>query len=202
MVKKGGKYRMYYKVSRVVKIIIIVMAFFFCMSSTTYLKAADITSLIQNLNNNDLLVRLNAIEALGDARDARAVEPLVAALGDESCGCAASNALVKIGNTSVEPLIVALKDENMIVRRNAAKALGEMKDARAVEPLIATLKDEDATVRWQAAKALGEMKDARAIEPLVSTLKDDNPIVRWHAANALENIGAPSVEPLISDILY
>jgi len=173
-----------------------------CLFPLSYVQADDVTSLIQKLNNDDLLIRLNAIKALGDARDARAVEPLVAALGDKNCGCAASNALVKIGNTSVEPLIAALKDENMIARRNAAKALGEIKDPRAVKPLITTLKDEDATVRWQAVKALGEIKDPRAVEPLVSTLKDDNTIVRWHAAKALENIGDPSVKPLIVDILY
>jgi len=54
----------------------------------------------------------------------------------------------------VEPLIAALKDEDVNVRWPAARALGEIKDPRAVEPLIAALKDEELHVRWAAAEAL------------------------------------------------
>ena len=43
----------------------------------------------------------------------------------------------------MEPLIAALKDENPGVRTEAAKALGEIGDARAVQPLIEALKAED-----------------------------------------------------------
>jgi hypothetical protein len=41
----------------------------------------------------------------------------------------------------VNTLIQELKDENLCVRRNAAQALGLIKDPRAVEPLIVALKD-------------------------------------------------------------
>jgi HEAT repeat protein len=63
------------------------------------------------------------------------------------------NALGKIPR-AVEPLIAALKDEDVNVRWPAARALGEIKDPRAVEPLIAALKDEELHVRWPAAEAL------------------------------------------------
>ena len=53
-------------------------------------------------------------------------------------------------------LIVVLQDQRKDpeVRKNAAEALGKIKDPRAVEPLITTLKDKDSEVRWHAAEAL------------------------------------------------
>ena len=55
-------------------------------------------------------------------------------------------------------LIVVLQDQRKDpeVRKNAAEALGKIKDPRAVEPLIATLKDKDSEVRSNAAWSLGE----------------------------------------------
>ena len=52
--------------------------------------------------------------------------------------------LGKLGDArAVEPLIVALKDEDMNIRFTATLALGQLADTRAVEPLIAALKDND-----------------------------------------------------------
>jgi HEAT repeat protein len=105
---------------------------------------------------------------LGDIGDARAVEPLIATLGEEylpygtyiSAHEAIGEALVKIGDArAVEPLIEALGggDEESDVRRVAAKALGEFGDARAVEPLIEALGDEDEDVRDAAKEALKKL---------------------------------------------
>jgi hypothetical protein len=43
----------------------------------------------------------------------------------------------------LDKLIQDLKDKDFFVRRNAAYALGEIRDARAAEPLIAALKDKN-----------------------------------------------------------
>jgi HEAT repeat protein len=99
------------------------------------------------------------------------------------------NELARIGKPAVQPLIAALKDENAVVRINAAKALGYIADKRAVEPLIAVLNDEAWYVRRKAAESLGEIGDARAVEPLIAALKDDDEIVQEAAAEALEKIG-------------
>jgi HEAT repeat protein len=55
-------------------------------------------------------------------------------------------------------LIQALKDNDSIVRADAAGALGKIKDTRAVEPLIQVLKDSDFIVRMGAATALWRIK--------------------------------------------
>jgi HEAT repeat protein len=183
-----------------VKFMMVVLFVSFFLLSAGHLQAADVDTLVQDLKENDLIVRLHAAKALGEAKDARAVEPLIAALGDKGCGHTAANALAKIGKPAVEPLIVALKNENPFVRRNAAEALGEIKDASAVKPLINALKDNDLIVRRNAAKALGKIKDSSAEEPLTSALKDESPAVRRNAAIALREMGKP--EAVVVDILY
>ena len=183
-----------------VKFMMIVLFVSFFLLSAGHLQAADVGTLVQDLKDNDLIVRLHAAKALGEAKDARAVEPLIAALGDKGCGYTAANALAKIGKPAVEPLIVALKNENPFVRRNAAEALGEIKDSSAVKPLINALNDNDLIVRRNAAKALGKIKDSSAEESLTSALKDESPAVRRNAAIALRDMGKP--EAVVVDILY
>jgi len=51
----------------------------------------------------------------------------------------------------VEGLTKALKDKDWSVRREAAVALGEIKDARAVEPLIWALKYEKKSPRLDSS---------------------------------------------------
>jgi len=118
----------------------------------------------------------------------------------------------------VEPLIKALKGWDVVVRRRAAEALGEIGDKRAVEPLIEALKDSDKDVQKGAAKALGEIGDERAVEPLIEALRHiyypdhigwedrymgefDDWIGDMHlqgvVERALVKIGEPAVEPLI-----
>lgn len=187
-------------ISKSIKLTMIILVISFCLLSIGYLQAADFDELVQQLKSEDLIARLHAIKALGETRDARAVEPLIANLMDEKCGCTSANALAKIGKPAVEPLITALKDKNPIVKRNAAMALGKIKDASAVNPLIATLKDDNPIVRRNAARALGEINDSSAVEPLTAALKDKSPVVRRNAALALKEMG--SSETVVADILH
>jgi len=99
----------------------------------------------------------------------------------------------------VDGLIKALSyQESGQVRRDAVRALGELRDALAEEPLIAALKDEEPYVRSHAAEALGKIGDAHAVEPLIAALKEEK-AMRTSAAEALGRIGnARAVEPLIA----
>jgi predicted xylose isomerase-like sugar epimerase len=66
-------------------------------------------------------------------------------------------------NRDIKGLIEALgygKDAN--IRRDAAKALGEINDARGVEPLIDLLEHEVWWIRKGAAEALNMMDNLRA----------------------------------------
>ncbi|UCC82617.1 MAG: HEAT repeat domain-containing protein [Gemmatimonadota bacterium] len=100
---------------------------------------------------------------------------------------------------AVAQRIRELQDDDPLVRRYAAWALGELEDTRGVRPLIEALEDRNADVRLVAAWALGEIKDNMAIPPLIESLEDDNPLVREMAVLALGEIEHPAaVEPLIS----
>jgi HEAT repeat protein len=138
---------------------------------------------------------------LGESRDARAVEPLVAALTDEDCDVrkVAAAALGKIGWEPQNDTQRALRTI-ALSKWEEATSLG----AAAVEPLIVALKDRYVSVREKAAEALGKIGDARAVEPLIVALADryigdEQSIVslREKAAEALGRIGNAAVELLI-----
>jgi HEAT repeat protein len=136
-------------------------------------------------------VRLQAIQALGEIGDARAVKPLLIVLLEKSVieSREAAEALRKIGTPAVESLIAALKGENADTRGKAATELGKIGDARAIEPLIAAMKDKNANVREAAVVALGKIGDARAVKPLISALGDEWFDIAKAAAEALETLG-------------
>jgi HEAT repeat protein len=124
--------------------------------------------------------------------------------------------LGKLGNErAVEPLINALGDSDLIVRRAAAEALaalGESKwsawikgdnndfsrlgkcgDPRAFEVLIKALVDPDRDV-CGAAAALGALGDARAVEPLIKVLGSVDDERRDAAAGALRKLGDSNID--------
>jgi HEAT repeat protein len=110
-------------------------------------------------------VRVWAAEALGLIGDARAVDPLRAALGDPVPEVVriAANALGKIQDPrAVDALIQALK--NPRARNSAAWNLGKVGDSRAVEPLVEAMKDQDQEFRKWAAEALAKIT-SRAAAP-------------------------------------
>ena len=66
---------------------------------------------------------------------------------------------------AVEPLIAALSDESERVRTKAALALGELGDPRAVKPLEELLNDEQEELRRAAKAALEKLRGKREGPP-------------------------------------
>ncbi len=147
--------------------------------------------------------RAEAAISLGRVGDERAVEPLIAALGDGNSDvrAAAAQALGKIGDPkAVEPLIIILRydDAYSLARKQAIWALGMIGDARAVDPLISVLNNSGhPETQTLASEALGNIGDPRAVDPLIKALTDKDRFVRVSAAEALGEIGDPrAVGPL------
>lgn len=164
----------------------------------------SIDALAKVLNDRNNQVRKHAVQALGEIKDARAVESLIQVLTDSDVDVLgdAVSALEKIGIASVEPLIQALKDRDSQIRKLAVVALGEIRDTRAVEPLIQVLSDDDSNVRGEAADALSKIRDTKAVEPLIRVLRDNDSNVRCKAALALGEIrDAKASKPLIHALL-
>jgi HEAT repeat protein len=116
-----------------------------------------------------------------------------------------------------------LKDQDWVVRREAAITLGEMGDERCVEPLCKALYDGDWQVRevavealgqigspavemlikmvrdWDVRKyvimALGKIRDERVLDPLMLQLRSDE--FKDDATNALVELGEPALERLV-----
>jgi quinoprotein glucose dehydrogenase len=77
-----------------------------------------------------------------------------------------------------------LDDPEAEIRAQAAKAMGEAREAQALRKLIGRLEDESPRVRSFAAMALGRLGRSEAVEPLLGLLRansDKDPYLR-HAA--------------------
>lgn len=153
----------------------------------------------------DAEVRQNAVWVLGRYRDDAIIEPLIAALKDESAAVRVRVAEV-LGNLKddrvIDPLIAALKDDDEDVRVQAARSLGHSGKARSISPLIAALEDDAAAVRSQTIEALGNLKATAAAGALVAImLNEADETVRYWAGRSLAMIGGADVVAALVDAL-
>lgn len=140
-------------------------------------------------------VRSSSVAALGQMRDKRAVEPLLAILSNSPIRSEAISALGWLrDNRAVVPLIDILSDPEGHIRDRAAISLGLLGDSRAVAPLIKMLQTEEVDKRADAARALGRIGDVSALPALEWVRKHDTGIccstyeARDAAAQAIKNI--------------
>lgn len=136
-------------------------------------KKPALDTMLAELKHPSYVVRKRATNSLGGFKERRAVDPLIAVLG----------------NT----------DEMKSIRAGAANALAGLKDERAATALLTALTDENAEIRLRAAAGLGNLKDAKAVPKLSEIL--ENPLepddVRAVAAAALGNIADKTAEPVL-----
>ena len=95
------------------------------------------------------------------------------------------------------PLIKALESRDPDLRRSAAFALGNIRDARVIEPLTRAVRDSDPEVRRWAMLGLGRNADPDSIPVLVNCLRETGQAERRTAAEALVMVGLPAVPALI-----
>jgi HEAT repeat protein len=147
---------------------------------------------------------LKACAILGPAA-APAMGEVAEQLPDPTLTADAAVALSFMGRNAFGPLRDALGSEDPVVRREALRSIGKLKeraplDARAVVPLlIDRAVDPDAGVRTVAATYLGIIHEggADAVKALTEGLKDSESDVRRAAAAALGSFG-PEAEPAVS----
>jgi len=94
---------------------------------------------------------------------------------------------------SLPCLLEALQDQSLIVRREVARALGNVDDVSVVPSLIDALQDKDELVRCNVAEALGKVGDATAIPALHEALKDVSDDVRVVAIRALDELNDDTI---------
>ena len=143
---------------------------------------------------------------------AQQLQILVVGTWQESAKSA--DAIVRVGEPAVIPMIQALEDSPFDVfehtRWRITDVLGRLGDTRAVPHLIPLLASDNPHLRQEVARALGKLKDERAIAPLIDTFRreeffDDDEveaITGWEvAAEALAEFEGAAVPSLI-EALY
>ena len=133
----------------------------------------------------DWEVRKYAIAALGKIRDERVLDPLMLQLRNDEFKDDAIDALVQLGEPSVEKLIGALRDKDENVRKCGVRALGKIKSSEAIDSLIAMLGDKDWEMRLLAAAALESIGDERGREAIKPLLKDPDMVVKMRVERIL-----------------
>jgi HEAT repeat protein len=123
-----------------------------------------LTAIQAALTDHDWFVRATAANALGQIKDAKAVEGLINILSDEEWFVRerAAEALSKIGEPAVEPLIDALKNGNGLVRERAAEILGKIGSIKSLIPLQEAFNDKELYVRARAVLAFELIKAKNA----------------------------------------
>lgn len=102
---------------------------------------------------------------------------------------------------AIGPLLLALRDDDPVVRRIAVRGLSELRpspDPLAIPQVSRLLYDPSPEVRAEAAGAIGEfpsVRNSRSIEKLLLT--DPSPMVRLRAAHALGEIQDPDSRPTL-----
>ena len=130
-------------------------------------------------------IRKYAIRALGKIRDERVLDPLISQLRSDEFHLDAMEALVELGQPSVENLVPLLKDKDEQIRKRAVIVLGRIKDSGVLEPLMEMLKDSDWFTRLSAAAAIEEIGDERGREAIKPLLKDPDLVVKMRAERIL-----------------
>ena len=142
-----------------------------------------VEQLIRMLRDWD--IRKYAIRALGKIRDERVLDPLIGQLRSDEFHLDATEALVELGQPSVENLVRLLKDKDEQIRKRAVIVLGRIKDSGVLEPLMEMLKDSDWFTRLSAAAAIEQIGDERGREAIKPLLKDPDLVVKMRVERIL-----------------
>jgi len=155
---------------------------------------------IKQLASPDPDKRLQAVKALGNSKDSKAVDHLIKALGDSDVRVQAK-AVQVLGDmraTAATPVLVEhllMRTTDSGMKQLIIASLGKIGDTRAVRPLIQLLQgDLDEETRGTAAFALGDIGSPEALEVLEHIeATDDDPMVRRVANQARAKIEARAI---------
>jgi HEAT repeat protein len=172
-----------------------------------------INALLLLLQNKDSTIQIRAIEALYSMTvGSEVISYLIPLLGNENVllSSKASSYLGFLGVFDKELMLVMspillslLRDSNSIVRYNAMRAFGRLRnfDEESVGHLLHLLHDEEQYIRYDAIQILFFQKSSkRIISCLSSLLHDDNSKVKLLAIELLMHFGANELE--VIDVLF
>ena len=161
------------------------------------------------LGDKDWRVRKTVVD--GFVRDARPeiVEGLLDALADaENAGKrnSSTEALIRIGETAIAPIVARLRREQDIdVRLSLVNLIGDLRSDEGFAMLLDLIREEhDVNVASSIVSSLGKYRDAAALPHLVRILNEREDLwLKFHVVEAMGEIGdraaLPAILPLYSE---
>ena len=148
---------------------------------------------VSDIANQDVIVRLDAVETIAGIGHELSVKALVAQMASEQspqvrqeCIKALTTLGMKEGLPAVEQ---ALTDEAGSVRLTAVWGLYRFAGTQSGTALVGMLSDKDEGVRHRAATCIGWLGQGKLAADLTILLDDDSVLVRRSAAEAMGNLG-------------
>ena len=156
---------------------------------------------INNLSNDDVKVRKEAIESLVGTTDESAIEPLIKATTDDNAQVRfkAAEILGNMGDVAVDKLIEEFKNAEGKDKRFIAFALKETEDKRVIPYFVEAVDDDDFGVRKVAVRALGELQAEDELDTIAKCLEDEDWGVKLAAIQALGDLATEDSIKLIKD---
>ena len=170
-----------------------------------------VPKIIKNLKHKDNKVKAIAAMMLGEIGDERAIEPLLEN-PDLMILEFGQSPLAKIGAPALPKLIKLAKEKSLLGllpkqqgknrrSKNAAYAIGKMRDRNAIPTLMTLLHEEDNDLRLAAVQALAAMDVKDAYPDFERMLKDKDNVVRSATLYALVKANKEKYLPTAMEIL-
>ena len=159
----------------------------------------SLEDLLADLSSGDDLRAEAACDALVELGDV-SIQPLRSLLDSQKADARwwATRTLASLPNLDPDLLLVPLEDPAPEVRQCAALGLVSHPTEAAIRPLVRALSDADSLTADLSARALIAI-GAPAVESLLQVLKQAQPAARIHAMHALAEIGDPrSIRDMIN----
>ena len=152
---------------------------------------ADEDVLATLLKDRHPMVRAQAAEWAADHLTPEVAAGLIALLADPKGlrPFAIRDALLRMGNSVVEPLAEYIASHSGPRVEEALEVAAGLADHRFMEPALALSQDECPPVRAAVARLMGALGGNPGVETLMSLLKDPEPQVRAAAARATGELG-------------
>lgn len=162
----------------------------------------DLTSLLADLENPDESNWMHIIHALGEKKDAGAVDALIKKFShpDPLIWDSAASAVGEIGGYKNTPelirqeifskLMKAVKDEDFRIRKSAAKALLYIGDEKAINVLMTLFEDPHESVRGKAVFVIGRLNYKPALNAVKRLTRDPSKSVRETARDVVIDLSS------------
>lgn len=156
---------------------------------------------IDNLSNDDVSVRKEAINDLIGVTDIEAIDPLIEATTDDNAQIRfkAAEILGNMGEVARDKLIEKFEASEGKNKRFLTFALKETKDEKVIPYFASAVEDDDFGVRKTAIRALGELQAHDELYTIAKGLEDEDWGVRLATIYALGDLASDESIDLIKD---